>query len=217
MLALVAGSAQATFTNTSAYSGGSVSAGVNGTSFGYSTLWNGSTVLTGPGLNTGHMDVTPDVGVNGSLANAQNLVSLQSTYITSSALTSITANHPDGDVTYAHAHTDVWFHLSAANEVTLTGIFNEASFLLQDGLANNIFSVTAGVNGAIVPQVFNLAAGDYSVWSDSYLSAVDGDTFLAGSYSWTLREKVPEPISMVMLGCLGAGMAAARKLRRKVA
>jgi hypothetical protein len=28
---------------------------------------------------------------------------------------------------------------------------------------------------------------------------------------------VPEPISMVMLGCLGAGMAAARKLRRKKA
>jgi len=27
---------------------------------------------------------------------------------------------------------------------------------------------------------------------------------------------VPEPISMVMLGCLGAGMAAARRLRRKV-
>jgi len=28
-------------------------------------------------------------------------------------------------------------------------------------------------------------------------------------------EKVPEPISMMMLGCLGAGMAVARKLRRK--
>jgi len=28
-------------------------------------------------------------------------------------------------------------------------------------------------------------------------------------------DKVPEPLSMVMLGCLGAGMAAARKLRRK--
>jgi len=31
--------------------------------------------------------------------------------------------------------------------------------------------------------------------------------------NWTF---VPEPISMVMLGCLGAGMAAARRLRRKV-
>jgi len=28
-------------------------------------------------------------------------------------------------------------------------------------------------------------------------------------------ERVPEPISMMMLGCLGAGMAVARKLRRK--
>jgi hypothetical protein len=37
----------------------------------------------------------------------------------------------------------------------------------------------------------------------------------ANDYRITYFGAVPEPISMVMLGCLGAGMAVARKIRRK--
>lgn len=48
-----------------------------------------------------------------------------------------------------------------------------------------------------------------------------GSSNLTWGPGWSYPERplnqsyVPEPISMVMLGCLGAGMAAARKLRRR--
>jgi hypothetical protein len=66
-------------------------------------------------------------------------------------------------------------------------------------------------------QNLMLAAGNYELQgelSDYQSYDMQGGSHDTASFNLNL-EVVPEPISMVMLGCLGVGMAAARKLRRK--
>ena len=59
------------------------------------------------------------------------------------------------------------------------------------------------------------AMGVSSIWMDAGRLETD---YFGGTSSWiqgAVSESVPEPITLVMLGCVGAGMLAARKLRGK--
>jgi hypothetical protein len=120
-------------------------------------------------------------------------------------------------------NTEVWFKLSEGSNVLLTGSLFDADFSFNYSgpggiVGNNILSYSSGNVGPGVGIGWSnfLAAGDY------YIAAFIEDGTdpdypdSHGSYEFKL-EIVPEPISMVMLGCLGAGMAVARKLRRKKA
>ena len=100
-----------------------------------------------------------------------------------------------------------------------TATFN--TFLTDQALTNHLGGLTVGTGWGgnnthytlTIDNLLNqswLQGGD-GLWT--HFTQECGNDSLMGYYSDF--EPVPEPISMVMLGCLGAGMLGARKLRRK--
>jgi hypothetical protein len=109
-------------------------------------------------------------------------------------------------------------------DYTIAGMYNyQRSPEGGWGAWGSMFTPINQAGNATVVNGYGLALiwGDTANSSNSYGSqqreirnvdiSFEGVTY-AGTFE---NAQVPEPISMVMLGCLGAGMAAARKLRRR--
>ena len=95
------------------------------------------------------------------------------------------------------------------------GLYSNSSISHNTGVTNWTTDPNAYLSGT------NYGTGDYTIGIAFDIGNMLANQSVTLDYSYVMNlpnEKVvpvPEPISLVMLGCLGAGMAGARKLRRK--
>ena len=225
LLALVAGSAHATFAtleNGSWRSGGEVIAWIGNAPVFDSFCWDGVGVTQQPPLNFGG-GLHALQGTAG-VASADNDASFTTTSISSTGSASLVGDFTSATGT-ATAYTEVYFQLNGDPaapgdrvHVWITGTFSANAWgSVSNGPDNyppTMFFTTSDYTGGTFTEVMNLLPGDYYVDFGTWVQSNAAAASLNGSYKFELTT-VPEPISMVMLGCLGAGMAAARKLRRR--
>jgi len=139
-------------------------------------------------------------------------------------------NHPGGLFTLMQVHMNTTFPdlflapvFTAISSTgwTTTPLTGTPGTAYASGLATNYatFNINFAPNR---PEAFSMSFQAYNgsnlvddgecVWNGSSWSFPTGQSLW---YQAGQNTAVPEPISMMMLGCLGAGMFAARKLRGK--
>jgi hypothetical protein len=206
LLALVAGSAHASFT------------GVSSTSSSY--VWalvgnSGNTQYAPVGIGPQTAYAVVGTPPTAPWASANDTIGWDGTTISSTGSAAYNSGVIAQPWCQATAQTAVVFTLLQGSAVLLTGSFENLNSANISG-TSGVGWFGAGTNPNLHWTGY-LPAGNYQIgFTVSGDTANNGFGSWNGSYDFELTP-VPEPISMVMLGCLGAGMAVARKLRRKKA
>lgn len=151
----------------------------------------------------------------------------------------------DGDIYDSHSWVQGWYESNPAigstfDQIQLTMVNGSTTFeapsgmiglsngWTQDFVTPNVVSASgAATNLEYFSTVFNdpQVSSGFEMLFTAFLDGqqVDRASIVRTNGGWQITAlaptneaaAVPEPISMIMLGCLGAGMTAARKMRRR--
>lgn len=187
------------------------------TETGLSDVAGGSRITTVTSSSSRPGYTTATMSTSGTLAglSVDNFVRTSSTL---SLLYNGNGSGLDADLTSPGLNM---FRVGFETDELGTAIPTTMSITVSDGTRTSTVTQTWSPPGELGPE----GVQDYDFLFSSFdpllnFNHIQSISFFyssdrANDYRITYFGAVPEPVSMVMLGCLGAGMAVARKIRRK--